>query len=250
MTKKAMVTGASTGIGSVFAKRLAEEGFQITAVARSQAKLELLMKELKGSHDFLVADLSTQEGQDAVVKRLEQEHFDLLVNNAGVGTVGAFTAVPIERQSAMISLNCSALIKLAHAFLVQSKSGDALINLSSCLAFVPSPGMAAYAATKAFVSSFSDALWFEQKSRGVYVMGLCPGITSTEFQVNAGGRFEDLPANLAQTPEVVVDFALASLKQREKPTVIPGFKNKMFAGMSRIMSRKRHVSFFGKQMKF
>ncbi|MBP6217896.1 MAG: SDR family NAD(P)-dependent oxidoreductase [Oligoflexales bacterium] len=249
MSKKALVTGASEGIGRVFAKKLAAEGFLVTAVARNEALLKSLMTEIKGGHDYLVADLSREDGQKLVAKRLEQG-YQLLVNNAGVGVVGEFTSSSLTNQINMMHLNCDALVYLSHEFLKHSKGGDALLNVSSCLAFTASPGMSVYAATKAFVSSFSDALWFEQKKRGVYVMGLCPGITSTRFQVSAGGSLDDLPKNLAQTPEEVVAVALEHLKWRCKSTVISGVKNKIFSFiMSRLFSRKVSASMMGNMMK-
>jgi hypothetical protein len=105
-----------------------------------------------------------------------------------------------------------------------------------------------YCATKAFVTSFSESLWFEQKSKGVFVMDLCPGITSTNFQVHAGGRAEDLPKNMAQTPEQVVDNALKAVVSRSQPTIISGVKNLMFASMSRLVPRKSFVTMLGKMM--
>lgn len=249
MSKSALVTGASEGIGRAFAVRLAKEGYQVTAVARSEAKLKALVGELGSAHKYAVADLSETSGQDRCVQLLQKESFQLLVNNAGVGTVGAFTDVPVERQLAMFHLNCEAVVKLSHAFLAGAKPQDALINVSSTLAFTPMAGLGLYCATKSFVTAFSETLWFEQKKRGVYVMNLCPGITETNFQVAAGGRKEDLPKNMAETPEQVVETAMRALAARDKPTVISGGKNAAFAAMSRIMPRKALVTALGKMMK-
>lgn len=248
MEKLALVTGASGGIGRVFAQKLALDGYAVTLVARSADKLAALTNELGPAHSHLAADLSTSEGQDAVYRLLTDKKYNLLVNNAGIGFVGDFSGSSLQTQLSMFHLNCEALLKFSHHFLAGASQGDALINVSSALAFVPTPRMAVYAATKAFVTSLSDALWYEQKDRGVYVMGLCPGITETEFQVNAGGRKEDLPKGLSETPEQVVAFALARLNERAKPTVISGVKNKLFAGMSRILPRKSHVKITGKMM--
>ncbi len=249
MSKKALVTGASEGIGFAFAKKLASEGFTITAVARTETKLKDLIKELGTGHDYLVADLATDAGQKKTVDELMGTHYDLLVNNAGVGVVGEFADAPIERQLQMVRLNCEAVLCLSHAFLKKSKSGDALINVSSTLAFLPMPSIGLYCATKAFVTSFSESLWYEQKKRGVFVMDLCPGITATNFQTNAGGKKEDLPEGMAQTPEEVVANAIRALKARRTPTVISGVKNQVFASMSRAMPRKSVVSMMGKMMK-
>ena len=248
MEKKALVTGASEGIGKVFAKKLSEKGYTITGVARNESNLKGLIQEIGQKHKYIVADLSTDAGQLKAAEELDKGHYDLLVNNAGVGVVGAFTNAPIEKQIAMIRLNCEAVVRLAHAFLANAKSGDALINISSTIGFTPMPSIGLYCATKALVSSFSESLWFEQKSKGVFVMGFCPGITSTNFQVNAGGKTEDLPKNMAQTPEKVVDNALRALAARKRPTEFSGMNNWMFANISRLMPRKMFVNMLGKMM--
>jgi len=113
---------------------------------------------------------------------------------------------------------------------------------------MPMPAIGLYSATKAFVTSFTESLWFEQKARGVYVMGLCPGITSTNFQVNSGGKREDIPKNLAQTPEEVVENAWKALQARRNPTVISGKKNTMMTVMTKVMPRKSTVTMMGKMM--
>jgi short-subunit dehydrogenase len=193
-----------------------------------------------------VADLSTEAGQEKVIKELAAEHYDILVNNAGVGTVGRFTDIPLEKQKAMLHLNCEAVATLSYSFLKTARSGDALINVSSTLAFLPMPYMGLYCATKSFVTALTETLWFENQAQGIYVMGLCPGITDTNFQIAAGGRKEDLPKNMAQTPDQVVEVALRALRERREPTVISGVKNAIFTGISRIMPRKRTVSMLGK----
>ena len=246
--KKALVTGASEGIGNSFAKKLAKDGYTITAVARNESKLKELISAIGSEHKYIIADLSTESGQKLITEELSKTHYNLLVNNAGVGVVGGFADTDIEKQISMMRLNCEAVVRLAHAFLKSAASGDSLINVSSTLAFTPMPGIGLYSATKSFVTAFSEIVWFEQKSRGVFVMDLCPGITSTQFQVNAGGRMEDLPKNMAQTPDQVVDNALNALRSRTEPTVISGVKNKIFAGMSRVMPRRSLVSMMGKMM--
>lgn len=249
MQKRALITGASEGIGYCLSQALAKEGYLITGVARSEDKLKGLVKELGVGHEYLVADLTQRTGQTAVVQRLGAQPFDLLVNNAGIGIAGAFTNNPIEKQMAMLELNCSALVRLSHAFLANAKKGDALINVSSALAFMPAPGMGLYSATKSFVTAFTETLWFEQKKRGVYVMALHPGITTTRFQTNAGGKVEDLPENLSQTPEEVARFAVAQLRARKKPSVVSGPKNLFFSTFVRLLPRKSAVSMMGSQMR-
>jgi uncharacterized protein len=257
--KKALVTGASGGIGRSFAIKLAQEGYLITAVARNEERLEGLIAELSGNlpegtdgdlddgHSYMVADLSTIKGAKLVAKELTEVHYDLLINNAGIGVVGEFHETSLRSLQSMTKLNCDTLVTLSHTFLQKAEIGDALINVSSALAFLPMPSMGLYAATKAFVTSFSESLWYEQKDRGVYVMGLCPGITETAFHKNAGGTEENYPPkSLSQTPEQVVDTALIALKKRKKPTVISGYKNSMFTLFGRMFSRKNLVSMLGK----
>jgi uncharacterized protein len=248
MDKKALVTGASEGIGNVFAKELSKQGYTVTGVARNGSKLKDLVQHIGQQHAFIVADLSSEAGQLRIAQELEANHYDLLVNNAGVGIVGSFAATSIDKQLAMMRLNCEAVVRLAHAFLKNAKSGDALINISSTLAFTPMASLGLYCATKAFVTSFSESLWFEQKSKGVFVMDFCPGMTSTNFQINAGGRVEDLPKNMSQTPEKAVANALKALASRNRPTVISGAKNWIFGSLPRFMPRKTLVTMLGKMM--
>jgi hypothetical protein len=245
--KTAMVTGASEGIGRVFARRLAGEGYRVTAVARTESKLQALISELGEGHRYLVADLSRDEDIERIAEALGQEHYDLLVNNAGVGAYGAFQEADLSAVRRMMRLNCDAPLMLAQAFLRQAKSGDALINVSSMLALVGFPSAATYSATKAFLLNWSESLWYEQKARGVYVMALCPGITSTNFHDASGGTDQNRPPeNMAQTPEEVVDEAIAALKARSQCTVIPGGRNRTMAFVSsRVMSRKRAISMMG-----
>ncbi len=246
MAKKALVTGASEGIGKVFAKKLSKSGYQVTLVARNEAKLKEGVAEIGNGATFLLADLSSPEGQAKVVAELQSSNYDLLVNNAGVGTFGKFTDVSIDKQLAMLRLNCEALVSLSHAFLKKAKKNDALINVSSTLAFLPMPMLGLYSATKAFVTSFTESLWFEQKEKGVFVMDLCPGVTATSFSINAGGKKDDLPKGMTQTPEAVVDVALAAVKSRSRPTVISGSKNQFAAALTRFMPRKLTVSIMGR----
>lgn len=246
--KQAIVTGASGGIGRAFAMSLAKDDYAVTGVARNEAKLKELIGQLGTKHSYIVADLSTKAGLEKIQAALTAKKYNLLINNAGVGTQGQFTEIPYEKQMAMLQLNNDTLVGLSYTFLQNAKSGDALVNVSSALAFMPTPRMALYCATKAFVTSLSESLWYEFKDKGIYVLGLCPGITETEFQVNAGGRKEDLPKNLSQTPETVVNIAMKALQARQKPNVLTSFKNHMFAGMSRMLPRKSIVKMTGQMM--
>ena len=243
--KKALVTGASDGIGREFAIQLDKEGWQVTAVARNEARLKELVAGLTQRGQLHVADLSTPEGLATTMAELKSQHYDLLVNNAGFAVRGKFLDAPLDKHLNMLDLNVKALVALAYAFLGQAKEGDALINVSSGLAFLPMPILGLYSASKALVTSFSESLWQEQKSKGVYVMGLCPGITETSFNRNAGGGEISAPRVMVQTPQEVVAKAMRALKARKNPTVSSGAMNALFAFMARLRSRKSVVSQMG-----
>ncbi len=248
MKRSALVTGASEGIGYVFARRLASEGYVVTAAARNEENLKKLTGELGGEHSYIVADLTTTAGQDKIVKAISEKHFDLLVNNAGKAAVGKFAEIPLKRHLEVLTLNCETVVRLSHAYLNSAKAGDALINVSSALAFMPMPLMGLYSATKAFVTSFSESLWHDQKKRGVYVMGLCPGITSTRFNEHSGAGNQETPKIMTQTPKELVDNAMKALRRRKKPTVLSGAVNNVFTFMSRLLSRKAAVNMMGQMV--
>lgn len=245
-TQHAMVTGASEGIGRAFAKKLADNGYTLTLVARNEARLKELTHELQGTgHSYLVADLATDAGMDSVAHKLGAQHHQVLINNAGNGNYGKYQKVTLAKHRAMLQLNCTALAHLSHAFLSHAKGGDALLNVSSMLAFLPLPGSALYAASKAFVTSFSESLWYENKDRDVYVLGLCPGLTTSEFNRRAGGEDLKAPAMMVQSAEQVADIGYNALCSRKKPTVMCGEINHMMANVSRLMPRKALVAMMG-----
>ncbi|WP_327354699.1 SDR family NAD(P)-dependent oxidoreductase [Streptomyces sp. NBC_01304] len=251
--RRALITGASEGLGRAFALALAAEGHTVTAVARTEHRLLALMAELAelaelselgpGDHDFIVADLATPEGIGTVADALTDAKgtkgapYDLLVNNAGLAHAGPFTDTPVDRAGPMIRLNCEAVVTLSHAFLAAARPGAALVNVASTLAFTPKPGQAVYSATKAFVASFSEALWYEQKPRGVQVLALCPGPTATR-----PGLHDDVPSALVMEPGAVVTSALKALRRHRRPTVVPGRANAFMARVIRALPRGRALS--------
>ena len=172
--KTALVTGASSGIGAVFARELARDGYAVTCVARSKDKLQGLLKELGGGSRMLLADLADRDQLQAVAADVESTGYSLLVNNAGYGIYGRFEEIPLDRHEHLMTVNMNALVRLSHAFLKKAAAGDALINVSSALSLLTYPGGAVYAASKAFVTNFTESLWYENKDRGVYVMALLP----------------------------------------------------------------------------
>ena len=248
---RAMVTGASEGIGRALALRLAQAGHQITVVARNAARLQELQASLPavaaGEHTALVADLTATAGLEQVQAALRATPFAMLINNAGSGQFGDFAAVPMVQHQAVMRLNMDALVALAHTYLEQARSGDALMNVSSVLAFLPLPQSAVYAATKAFVTSFSEALWCEQRGRGVYVCNLCPGITTTEFGRRAGqaNMSASAPRMMVQTAAQVAEWAWRALEARSQPTVLCGKLNLASVSVSRFLPRRTMVRLMG-----
>jgi len=246
--KTALVTGASSGIGAAFARALAREGYSITCVARSEDKLQQLAKELGDSHRVLVADLADPIQLQRVIDDIEKTGYSLLVNNAGYGIYGRFEEIPLDQQLHLMSVNMNALVRLSHAFLKQAASGDALINVSSALSLLTYPGGAVYAGSKAFVTNFTESLWYEFKDRGVYVLALLPGVTDTNFHVVAtGGKASPVPGTMNYPPEIVVKAALDALKKRKAPSIISGPIYRFLTFLNtRLMSRKTMVGIMGK----
>jgi hypothetical protein len=243
-TPRALVTGASEGIGRAFAVRLAREGYAVTAVARNEARLQALMAELGTGHTYRVADLSTAEGIAALTTHVAETPYALLINNAAIGLYGDFAALPLADVQGLLRLNVDALVTLSHAFLQRARSGDALVNVSSILAFLPMPGNGIYAATKSFVTAFTEGLWHQQRPRGVYVLGVHPGATATEFHVRAGGQRRRV-GGMTQSPEQVVEETMRALRRRRSPTLVTGRHNRLFVLAIRLLSRRAVVTAMG-----
>jgi short-subunit dehydrogenase len=244
MTQRAIVTGASSGIGAEFVRQLAAKGWTVTVVARNLAALDALVRALPGSgHEVVIADLATDEGVARVCAAIEKTHYHLLVNNAGLGAAGLFDSEDADTLRAIVQVNVEAVYRIAHAYLRSAKSGDALINTASCEGLIPFPGQAAYAASKAFVTSLSESLWYEQRPRGVYVMGLCPGMTKTPMV--ADPVFDAVPKMMIGSPELVVSTALRALRRRKKPIVIPGWVNRAWIFSMRLLTRRAQIRMSG-----
>jgi short-subunit dehydrogenase len=182
--RSALVTGASSGIGWEFARLLAERGCDLVVVARRTERLEQLASDLPGVKvEVLTADLSTDDGVAAVEQRLRSAPVELLVNNAGVSSGGEFASLPVEREADEVRLNVLALVRLTHAALgpmVAARHGG-LLNVSSLAGDQPLRGFATYAATKSFVTSFSESIAAELRGSGVHVTVLKPGYVYTEM---------------------------------------------------------------------
>ena len=245
--RHALVTGASEGIGRSFAIKLVKRGYTVTVVARNEARLDSLLKELEGTgHRKIVADLSSEAGLAATVKELTgAEHYSLLVNNAGFGLVGEFTEMPLSKIREMIFLNVTALVDLTHHFLARAERGDGIIQVASTLSFLPMPAQAVYSATKAFVASFAESLWFQARRKGVLMINLCPGSTATNFADRAGWNKNEIPAWIYQSADTVAETALRALERKSGPTVVSGWLNRLSLLLVRIATRKQLVKIMG-----
>jgi short-subunit dehydrogenase len=239
----ALITGSSGGIGEEFARQLAARQVNLVLVARRVDKLEELRSALLELSpglrvDVVSADLSVPgSAADLSSKVSALGHgIDILVNNAGIGLHGDFVDQEVEPNAAQIQLNCGTLVELTALFMpAMVKAGHGLvINVASTAAFQPTPGMAVYGASKAFVLSFTEALWQEAKGTGVRVLTLCPGATETEFFARSG---EEFLTGGRQMPKQVVDTALRAVNG-STPTVVSGLKNVVLASAYRYTPRR------------
>ena len=237
-----LITGASSGIGAAFARKLAARGRNVLLVARSEEKLIALCNELGRltsiRAQYVAIDLEQPEAADQLLeetKRRELE-IEMLINNAGFGSMGDFVKLDLERELQMIQLNIGVVVAVTHKFLgpMRERKRGTIINVASTAGFQAVPYMATYAATKAFVLSFSEALWDENRLHGVHVMALCPGVTETNFF--EASDFERPPMRTVQTPEEVVETALDALS-RQKSAVISGWTNWLMIEAERFVPR-------------
>jgi short-subunit dehydrogenase len=235
----ALITGASSGIGEEFARRLAERGWSMVLVARSGDKLEELRNEMMTAHPgldirWVALDLAVPGAAEELFQRTQAENLEitLLINNAGAGAFGEFTQIEWERQRRMLDLNILALVELTHLYLThmyrqtaaQRRTGG-VIQIGSMAGFIPFPYCAVYGATKAFVVSFSHAVHEEARRHGVHVMVVNPGSTSTNFFVAAGGKSPGAGRRM-QTAAQVVDESLRAF-DRGRRSVTTGASNRL-----------------------
>jgi short-subunit dehydrogenase len=238
------VTGASSGIGAAFARLLARDGYELTIVARRGDRLESLAEGIQRRYmravEILPIDLAHEAGLEAAERRIDQyPNLELLVNNAGRASLGYFSEIDSRRHDSDIRLNVIALTRLTRAALPRMlKQGHgAIINVSSIGAFTPGPWEATYFATKAYVSSLTEALHEELRGTGVQVQALCPGFTHSEFTEVAGIDASEVPDRMWQEPEEVVEASLAALKAG-KLICVPGRFNRTSAATMRLLPRR------------
>ena len=233
---RALVTGASSGIGAAFAERFAKDGYDLVIVARRRDKLEELAERLQQSYkvnvDVLIADLSKPDSLRTVEKRIANSSLDLLVNNAGFGGYMPFVELDPDKAEELINVKVLAVTRLTRAALpgmIQRGHGS-VINVSSRLAFSAPlgssqlPKRAVYAGANAYINAFTELLQSELEGTGVQVQALCPGVVATEFHTHVGADTSRFPAAIVMTPEDLVSASLAGLKLGEV-TCVPALED-------------------------
>lgn len=238
----AWITGASAGIGEAFARALAARSHDLVLIARRRERLDALAKELSEAHGITAsvepADLTSAEARAPLALALADAPPDVLVNNAGFGTAGRLAELPAEGELAEVRLNVEALVDLTRAALpgMIARGSGAIVNVSSLAGELPSPFNATYGATKAFVTSFTEAVHEELRGTGVKIQALLPGFTRTEFQEVAGVDAGRVPELAWMDAEQVVRASLASLGRGELRCV-PGTTNKVLAAATALAPR-------------
>ena len=244
MGRAALVTGASSGLGEEFARLFAADGVDLVLVARRRERLDALAAELRGARKVTVhviaADLAVPEEVERVVREVQGQALEIefLVNNAGLGNVGAFAQSSLATQLVMVDVNIRALVRLTHAFLpaMLARRRGRVLNIGSTAGLQPGPYGAVYYASKAFVNSFTEALSHELRGTGVTATVSLPGATATEFASVAGsGGTRLFRSGVMSSTEVAKEAYQAMLAG--KPFVIHGWKNKMLAFSVRLGPR-------------
>jgi short-subunit dehydrogenase len=255
----ALITGASSGIGAAFARELARRHYNLILVARSEDKLNTLAQELQNQYpiqvEVIVQDLGQPQAATQVYQTVKDRDLtvDLLINNAGFGDYGPFASCSRSRQLEMIHLNIAALVELTHCVLpsMQQRRSGSIINVASIASFQPLPYLSVYAASKAFVLSFSESLWAENRDFNLRIQALCPGPTQSNFFQQAGFP-QTMNNNQKVTivpPEKVVQDSLRGL-EKNQPVVVTGtFKAHIIVNLPRFFPREVWVNFMGKMFK-
>ncbi len=243
----AVVTGASSGIGEEFARQLASRGYDLVLVARRTDRLEKLAQIVTSVHGVdcapIQADLSDPQQREKLCDDLKADwsRIDILVNNAGFGTHGFFHETDLARELELIEVNCAAPVHLTKRFLpwMMERRKGYVLNVASLSAYTPGPVMAMYFASKAFLLSFSEALWEECRDTGVTVTALCPGPVKTEFQQTSGiGAKARTSGTKAVAVEIVVADALDGMFSGKR-VVIPGYQAQIAAMLSKVTPKSQ-----------
>jgi|SRR5689334_3067162 short-subunit dehydrogenase len=249
-----LITGASTGIGAAFARKLAARGRNVLLVARSEDKLIALCNELGRltsiRAQYVALDLQQPDSGAQLFEETQKRELEIemLINNAGYGSMGDFARLDLDRELEMIQLNVRAVVDLTHRFIgpMRERKRGTIINVASTAGFQAVPYMSTYAATKAFVLTFSEALAEENRLHGIHVMALCPGVTETNFF--EASKIDRPPMRTIQTPEEVVDAALRAL-DRHKTVAISGWTNWFVVEAERFVPRSMVTKLAGKALR-
>ena len=248
-----LLTGASSGIGADFARALAHRRAGLVLVARRRDRLEQLAADLRAEHGITVTVVPLDLASPSAAQELEETlataglRVTALINNAGFGTFGPFVDEDLERLGEEIAVDVTAPVQLSHTFLPGIIAAQGfLINVASMAAYTPTPRMAVYGAAKAFVLSFTEALWAETRHTGAAVFALSPGATSTEFNAVVGTEDATAGATKRTAPDVVAT-ALAHLDSRSPgPSVIDGRSNRLSTLAPRLLGRRATAALMGR----
>jgi uncharacterized protein len=241
----AVVTGASSGLGRGLAAGLADRGMSVVLTGRNGARLDAVAQQIRRAAprvkiETVATDLSGPSGLAALIDHVGDRPIEVLVNNAGFGSYGPFAEADLDREAGEVAVDVSAVVALARAFLpgMLARGSGGILNVASAIAFQPAPYQAVYGASKAFVLSFSQALWAEARAAGVAVTALCPGPTRTGFVDALGAEVGHtaIYRRLAD-PEPVIEAGLRAL-HNGRAVVIPGVRNNIVAMSSRFMPRE------------
>lgn len=249
--KTAVITGASSGIGLGYAHELAKRGANLVLVARTAKVLEEVASKIMAAQNVQVEivslDLSDLDSGQKLVEVLADKNLnvDILINNAGFGTINRLVKEDRTKVQKQIVLNVATLVDLTAAFLPEMLKRDqgVILNIGSTASYQPVPGMAVYAATKAFVRSFTEAVWGEVEGTNVKVLTVNPGATQTEFFVVAGAK----PTGPLAPVSDVIDATFAALEAKvSKPSIVVGSQNALMANLGRFAPKKSVIKVAGK----
>lgn len=234
---KALITGASSGIGLEMARYLASMHYELILVARNKEKLESIQESLPTKTTIVVADLSNEQKVKELYVLAKREEIDVLINNAGFGDFGYFTETDLNRELEMIDTNVKAVHILTKLVLrdMEKRNTGYILNVASSAAFQPGPLMATYYATKSYVYQLTEALYYEQKKKktNVHLSVLCPGPVDTNFNNVAGVHFQMKPLSSNYVAKYAIDQML-----KKKMLIIPGFTMKCAKFFGRFVSDK------------
>lgn len=249
--KTAVITGATSGIGEAFARKFAEQGYDLVITGRRQAKIDAVAEQIRQKYgvnvDVFLAELSEEEGVREVVSYIKGQEIEILVNNAGFGANSLYQISDLAVMEQLAKVNVLAPMELIHAVLPSMVERDkgTIINISSESVYMIVPKNAVYSGAKAFLKSFTEGLYLDLMGTGVRVMALCPGLTHTDFHEKMGmdkSRQTDRGQIKWMSPDEVVEIALNDL-EKGKVICIPGKHTKMLTHMLNLMPRKSYYKF-------